>query len=362
MLFTLVRSLRKVLGCVRLDYLVLLTLVHFVCAYTAVLLTEAADVRLREPIQFWYYWATTVLTIGYGDLSPQSDMGRLVAPFFEFSGVMIFMAWLSKALTYTVARMEKKQKGLLKVKTKGHILIIGDYRENVVTEILANAIHDSTDDGHSPDVVGCFRNTGNDNPFLKIPASRFEGTIFRYVQASAGFSIQTLVDANASAAHVIYVRSDDDMTTVGIVCALMRHKVSCTIVALLAERASTHLLPDADNVRSVVPIQAALAVREAEDPGVGSVIADVLDVTAGEGVYSLLWKREVRTFAQVRVCFQSRFGDRAILLGYARKSPTGWESHVRPPAEDSIREGDRLVYIADKDFADEEVRTFLQAA
>ena len=55
-----------------------------------------------------YFTITTLATIGYGDLTPTTPVGKLVTVLFVISGVGIFLAFLNKVMEGRVERRERR--------------------------------------------------------------------------------------------------------------------------------------------------------------------------------------------------------------------------------------------------------------
>lgn len=63
-----------------------LILFHAVSSW--LLLAIAHEAELHDPLTFFYWYATTAYTVGYGDLSPQGVGGRLVTALWIFPGAI----------------------------------------------------------------------------------------------------------------------------------------------------------------------------------------------------------------------------------------------------------------------------------
>jgi voltage-gated potassium channel len=342
-------------------YLILPTLLHYFSFWMILIFFESPDAKIIEPINYWYYWSTTVLTIGYGDLSPASSGGRLVTPLFQFSGIVLLTLFLTKGGMWVVDYTSKKRRGLVKTTAKNHILVIGDFNAVRVGELLGNAIYDRKDDGqHDVAVVCCFRNTGDKNPF-DGDLTFIHGVMPEYVQAGPnGFTLKTFQAAKAADAHHIYVMTDDDTTAIGIVGALSHLNVKAPVAVLLREKSSEELIPDTKlDLRIILPAQAMLAVREMEDPGAGAAVAELIDVERDESIYSFeVVVDGVREYKTARTAFETIFGDRGILLGIARRNGAGWKTTLRAPAHEAVHAGDRIIYVADADFNQDDIKHF----
>ncbi len=74
---------------------------------------------------FWYT-IVTITTVGYGDITPASFLGRLSAIALLLVGVAIFGALSGKIASFILDRQQKRDRGLLKMKNmKNHLLVCG---------------------------------------------------------------------------------------------------------------------------------------------------------------------------------------------------------------------------------------------
>ena len=55
-----------------------------------------------------YFTVITLATVGYGDLTPTTPLGKIVTVIFVISGVGIFFAFLNKVMERRVERNEKR--------------------------------------------------------------------------------------------------------------------------------------------------------------------------------------------------------------------------------------------------------------
>lgn len=72
------------------------------------------------------WWAVvTLTTVGYGDIVPQTGLGRLFGLLVMVSGIGMVSTLTGNLASLLVERKAKRRKGLLKVKLSGHVIIIG---------------------------------------------------------------------------------------------------------------------------------------------------------------------------------------------------------------------------------------------
>ena len=89
-----------------------------------------------------WYTLVTITTVGYGDITPRSILGRTSAMILLLAGVALFGALSGKFASFLFDRQQKKDRGLLKMnKIKNHFLICGwkpNFERILEGSLLAN--------------------------------------------------------------------------------------------------------------------------------------------------------------------------------------------------------------------------------
>ena len=95
----------KLLGSKDLDYYVLLSL-----AITVVTVGTVVFHLLEKWswIDSLYFTVITLATVGYGDLTPTTPVGKLVTVIFVIVGVGIFLGFLNKMMERRVEQRERR--------------------------------------------------------------------------------------------------------------------------------------------------------------------------------------------------------------------------------------------------------------
>ena len=108
-----------------LHWTLLLALIVAHAASTWAMMLLAGEDWLLRPATFFYWYATTAYTVGYGDLSPQSDAGRLITAVWVFPGAIA-------AFTTVVAKVLAAIGEIWRVRRSGK----GDYSRMTASIVL----------------------------------------------------------------------------------------------------------------------------------------------------------------------------------------------------------------------------------
>lgn len=93
----------------------------------AILSAEYTDVN-RQIFNFFdaIWWAlVTITTVGYGDLVPITVWGRIIGIIFIILGFSIFSTFTAFIASNFIDKKIKERKGLNKIRSKNHIMILG---------------------------------------------------------------------------------------------------------------------------------------------------------------------------------------------------------------------------------------------
>ena len=102
---------------------------HIAMSYLGLYLSnEAVTERF---VEFFYFFITTLSTVGYGDLSPTTDMGRVINSVFIIPvGVVLFSALVGEVIQKYMNINDDLRNGKINfMNSKGHIVIFGNTQQ-----------------------------------------------------------------------------------------------------------------------------------------------------------------------------------------------------------------------------------------
>lgn len=125
------------------------TILHASLTYVGLSLAGEEDL-VSDPVTYTYFYMVTASTVGYGDLSPSTDAGRLFHSLFVIPfSLLIFGAVVGKIASAVTASIERTRNGLGDFSDMtGHIVIFG-----FVPKQTARLINDLRLSGYYQDIV-----------------------------------------------------------------------------------------------------------------------------------------------------------------------------------------------------------------
>lgn len=315
-----------------LHWTLLFALIVFHALTTWGLLTLAGEEKLHGAATFFYWYATTAYTVGYGDLSPQTDAGRLITALWVFPGaIAAFTTIVAKVLSAIgeVWRIRRSGKGDFSRMTASIVLI--GYHPVRTPKMIAELCADLSPDQY---LVLLTRQTLTD----------LDGRL-RYIQSESLTSTAALTRAGVPTASRVLVFTDTDSDT-----------LSATLAASALAPASAHLVcyfEDEDHARlidlhcprvEVVLFSGPeLVARACKDPGASQVISALTShLDKGATLFSLQWPdRAPRAYVDLARTLLDRG---ATLL--AIQTGTDTVPTFNPASTHAVGPGDRLFYVA----------------
>lgn len=263
------------------------------------------------------WWAiVTMLTVGYGDIAPETPMGRLVAGVVMLSGAGVIAVFTATIASLFTERRLREARGLEQVKSKDHIIICGwsPHLEKIL-------------DGFVQMKVGEKRETVLIND---LPEEQVEQILLKYeeleVKYVKGDFVQEAVlkRANVEVAHSAIIlasrekqeKSADERTLMATL-AIKNLRPEIKVCAEILDPANEqHLrIADADDIIVTGEHTGFLLASSAVAPGLPYAVRQLLTYNSG----SEIWRSEIprdlvgKSFQNLSEYFRKEH--QAILIG-----------------------------------------------
>lgn len=325
----------------RWDALFALGVGHFTVSWALCAAVDPSEVS--QPDIFWYFYLVTATTVGYGDFSPSTVLGRMVAVFWIMPGaIALFTTAIAKAAQAMAEVWRRNMRGGGDFsKLDGHFVLIGwrgDWSERLLTQ-LADIV-----DGAAPEIVVLAASISQNPAPDRVRFVRAETISDEEAFNRAGL-------ATASCA-VVMAKSDADALAGALAAAAIAPELR--LVAYFEDERMAHLLkahcPKAETAPS---LSVELLARAARDAGSAEVLFTLASSQEGPTQFSMLAPEAAAgvAFGDAMVTFKRDHG--ATLLG---QRPVGAVRPILNPAwSDEIAAGDRLYYVAPQRLPPDEI-------
>ncbi len=281
---------------------------------------------------FVYYMAVTASTVGYGDLSPQTNQGKWVVSLFIIpGGLAIFAAVLGRVAGGVIEYWRAGVLGKRRVRMDNHILLLGWNGPRTIN-LIRMLQHEEI--GKRP-IVLCSR-ADIENP---LPGE------IQFVRVTSYTDSQQMALTNvAQASCVIVDNLEDDITlSAALYCANINP--TAHLLAYFKDESLGKLLSQHCPKAECIPaVGAEMLAKAAVDPGSSALHQELLASTRGMTQYSTLYPTEQpdTTVEQVFLHIKDKY--QATLI--AIDSGSGIE--LNPSLETAIPSGSSIFYIADE--------------
>ena len=297
------------------------------------LLAVAGEEALLKPESFFYWIVVTASTVGYGDFSPTTPLGKLFVSLWVIPlGLSVFALIFAKAGFYLSELATKGKRGLRMLRHQGHIVIIGwngARTLRLIDLLLAKQ-------GNKPMKIVLCVVVNIENP---LPGK------IDFVKAESFTHTASMKRANlAEASRIIIDTALDDAT---LTTALYCEKVSPNShkTAYFEDESLGALLRmHCSSVECIPSVSVEMLANSTTDPGSSFLLKQLLDSTYGMTQYSIQYQGKDTTVAHLFDRLRKDFS--ATLIGLKPQSEN--PIHINPSLEFEVHSGDTLFYIAGK--------------
>ena len=233
--------------------------------------------EITEGVTFWYYYVTTVTTIGYGDIAPKTPYGRLFTTLWIMpGGIMLFTASIAKFIQFIADLWRKRMRGEADYShLEGHIVILG--WQGLRTRRMIEEIVGDTGLFRREIVLCTTKEIDNPMPDT-VKFVRDKALSEAALHARAG---------TAGAALIIALGHDDNDTLAAALAAASRNRTAHIVAHFQQQSFADLLAAHCPRAEVMVSLSIEIMVRAALDPGSSRVHRDLLSVSGGQTQFSL---------------------------------------------------------------------------
>lgn len=249
-------KLRRRVAELRWEVLALLLAAHAATTWIGFLF--AGEIDLLAPLTFAYFYATTATTVGYGDLSPATELGRMIAVIWLFPGsIAVFTAVLTKTISSVAGVWRRRMQGLGDYSNREGATVLVGYNATRTPRMIEELRLGAR--GRQDDEIIVMCKEAAPNLPDEIP----------YVRVEALSNREGLKRAGVAAADEVVIYADDDDETLAAALAVQAVAPETThIVAHFNSEGAAELLKaPCPAIETVVSPSVELVVRAAQDPG-----------------------------------------------------------------------------------------------
>ena len=297
------------------------------------LLVAANETALTESFTtFIYYLVVTGSTVGYGDMSPTTDLGRWIVILFVIpGGLSLFAGILGKLATEGIHYWRAGLLGKRRVRVENHILMLG-WNEQRTIHLIRMLQHEET--GRRP-IVLCTR-SDIENP---LPGE------ISFVKVNSYTDGKEMEKTGIESASCILIDSpEDDITLSAALYCANRNPQAHLLVYFKDEALSDLLHQHCPNSECIPAVGAEMLAKAAVDPGSSALHQELLSSTRGMTQYSTHYPEGSPTVTVAPIFSMFKADYQATLIAI----DIGNGIELNPDLNTVISAGTKLFYIADE--------------
>ncbi|NOI81646.1 two pore domain potassium channel family protein [Vibrio tubiashii] len=313
-----------------------LLLVIYIAASWILLRASSEHALTNDPSTFLYFLMVTASTVGYGDHSPETSMGKWVVILFVIpGGLSLFAALIGRLAAGMVEYWRAGILGKRRIGVENHIVLLG-WNGQRTMHLIRMLQHE--EEGKRP-IVLCSR-SDIENP---LPGE------IGFVKVNSYTDSQEMEKAAIERASCIVVDNLEDDITLSAALYSANINPNAHLLAYFKDEALSNLLSQhCPNAECIPAVGAEMLAKAAVDPGSSALHQELLASTRGMTQYSTTYPSEQKTI-KVEDAFQFMKRDyQATLIAL----DVGQGIELNPELEKEILPGAKIFYIADERIED----------
>jgi voltage-gated potassium channel len=317
----------------------ILLAVLFYIASSWVFLRLSGEAALTSSTDFLYWLSVTASTVGYGDLSPVTNAGRIIVSIYVIPlGLGLFGLGIGRVAAFFSYQWRKGIQGLKKLNEDNHILVVGwndDKTLHLIKLLLREMEH-----GDKKSIVLCVKKE-IDNPYPdRIGFARVSSYSDEDEMDRAGVK---------TASCIIVDNTDDDITMTSALYCVSQNPNAHIIAYFQKEELGRLLKNHCPNIECMPSVSVEMIAKSAVDPGSSALHHELLDVDKGMTQYSTIYIGS-ETFKVGDIFKKLKDMYDATLIGISHID--NGTMCINPMLDLDINSGTIIYYIADERVSD----------
>lgn len=245
--------------------------------------------NLQNLFDSFWYTIVTITTVGYGDISPVTVMGRIIGLFTMAFGVIVFGSVTGKIASFLVDQQLRKGRGLLKLKNLSSHFIICGWKSDF--EKIIDGVIEANPELEKSEIV-LINNTSKEymESFMANPRYKQLNYIFGdFIEESV------LLRANIKTASKVLILADnsqnyspmeiDSRTVLAVLTIENLNRSIYTAAELIDEKFERHLAgAHCDEIILSRDYERKLLVNASSGRGISHVVRDLLSYENNAGL------------------------------------------------------------------------------
>ncbi|WP_391089646.1 ion channel [Vibrio sp. NH-UV-68] len=302
-------------------------------ALSWLLLRLSGEQALTEEVStFIYFLMVTASTVGYGDHSPVTPLGKWVVILFVIpGGLSLFAALIGRLASGAVEYWRAGILGKRRVGVENHILLLG-WNGQRTMHLIRMLQHEEA--GKRP-IVLCSR-SDIENP---LPGE------IGFVKVNSYTDRQEMEKAAIDKASCIVVDNMEDDITLSAALYCTNINPTAHLLAYFKDEALSHLLSQhCPNAECIPAVGAEMLAKAAVDPGSSALHQELLASTRGMTQYSTIYPQDLEAISvDVAFDFMKRHYQATLIA-----LDVGQGIELNPDLDREITPGAKVFYIADE--------------
>ncbi|MEL7687494.1 ion channel [Citromicrobium bathyomarinum] len=331
------RTLQRIyyaIAMLRWSVLLAVIALHMVLSYVVFAATGETEL-VSDLAVYFYYYTTTATTVGYGDLSPQTDAGRTAAAIVVLPGsIALFTAVLGKAVSDIGNQWRRGLEGKGNyAKRSDHIVIVG-WQERATKRLIETLLEDRGQPVRPILMAAAVA----ENPMPEA---------IDFVYSETLSDLDAYVRAGAGGAKSVLIRGANDDDTLAATLAARAAAPTAHIVVHMENEDTARLLEhQIDNIEVFSSISVDMMVRAANDPGASRLANLMFSSRTESTAFSLCVPDDTPPMAYIDALVALKKSHRITLIGVSEAN--GRHLDLNCVADRRIEGGDTLFYIANE--------------